>query len=91
MEEAGLQTVIDPAGNLVGRRGGVGAAVMLGSHTDTVAAGGLYDGIVGVVAALETARLVDDRAVVHPNCWTRLRRDCTILGLARTGVSIQPE
>lgn len=59
MRAAGLQTHIDGAGNVVGRlpgSGGEGPALMTGSHTDTVAGGGRFDGNVGVAAALEVVR-----------------------------------
>ena len=61
MREAGLDVRVDAAANLIGRRGGAGDRVlMLGSHTDTVEAGGRFDGIVGVVGALEVARCLDE-------------------------------
>ncbi|GAA1835998.1 Zn-dependent hydrolase [Luedemannella flava] len=57
MREAGLTTEIDPAGNLIGRRPGTGAAGVLaiGSHLDTVVDAGALDGAYGVVAAVEVA------------------------------------
>lgn len=60
----GATTTYWPGGNLVGRLAGLdpsGPAVMSGSHLDTVLQGGRFDGVVGVVAALETARaMVED-------------------------------
>ncbi|TNB49714.1 Zn-dependent hydrolase [Martelella lutilitoris] len=56
---AGLETHIDTAGNLIGRRAGRNAkagTIMLGSHSDTVPDGGRFDGVAGVVVALEVAR-----------------------------------
>jgi len=64
--EAGLETRIDAAGNLIGRRRGAKpdrGVIMLGSHSDTVPDGGRFDGIAGVVAALEVARALDDLGV----------------------------
>jgi len=60
MVEAGLETRIDASGNIVGRLQGEGAAkpIVTGSHTDTVVGGGRFDGVVGVLAAIEVARLV---------------------------------
>lgn len=55
MEEAGLATRIDAAGNLVGRLEGArpGApALLLGSHLDTVIDAGRFDGTLGVLLAL---------------------------------------
>ena len=66
MRAAGLETRIDAAGNLIGRRSGrVGAqgVLMLGSHSDTVPDGGRFDGVAGVVAALEVARSLAERGV----------------------------
>ena len=66
MEEAGLQVRVDGIGNIIGRRAGddpEAAPVMLGSHIDTVGNGGRYDGNLGVLAALEVARTLNDGAV----------------------------
>jgi N-carbamoyl-L-amino-acid hydrolase len=54
--QAGLVPEVDPAGNLLVRRGAGtrGTPVLLlGSHTDSVLQGGWLDGAYGVVAALE--------------------------------------
>ena len=59
MEEAGLSVEVDPAGNLIGRLSGSGSspdAIVTGSHTDTVKGGGRFDGIVGVLGAIEMVR-----------------------------------
>lgn len=57
MAEAGLAARMDAVGNVIGRwEAGEGAAVLAGSHLDTVPAGGPFDGALGVVAALEGAR-----------------------------------
>ncbi|WP_028923350.1 M20 family metallo-hydrolase [Pseudonocardia acaciae] len=59
MAEAGLNPVIDDAGNIVGRLPGrrrSGPALVTGSHTDTVPSGGRFDGVVGVLAGIEVAR-----------------------------------
>ncbi len=59
MADAGLDATIDGAGNVVGRLRGAGQgnrAIMVGSHTDTVVGGGRFDGMVGVVGALEAVR-----------------------------------
>ena len=66
MRAAGLETRVDAAGNLIGRRSGRGTArgvIMLGSHSDTVPDGGRFDGVAGVVAALEVARSLEERGV----------------------------
>lgn len=62
--DAGLDTRVDAAGNLIGRLGdGDGPVLMLGSHTDTVEAGGRFDGIVGVLGALEVVRCLRESGV----------------------------
>ncbi len=71
MKDAGLDTSIDAAGNLVGRRSGgrSGLAPLLtGSHIDTVPEGGNYDGIVGSLAAIEAARTLNKNnlSLDHP-------------------------
>jgi len=68
---AGLAVRLDAAGNLIGRREGrmPGApALVSGSHSDTVLQGGRFDGILGVVAALEVAHALHDAGHVwhHP-------------------------
>ena len=71
MREAGLDSRIDAAGNLVGRRPGTEPdlkPLMLGSHIDTVPNGGHYDGIVGSMSAIEVARTLHDagKQTRHP-------------------------
>ncbi len=71
MTAAGLETHIDVAGNLIGRRDGREqglAPIVAGSHVDTVPNGGHYDGIVGVMAAVEVARTLHDagHTLRHP-------------------------
>jgi N-carbamoyl-L-amino-acid hydrolase len=58
MTDAGLAAKSDAAGNLIGRLGGPGAAVMAGSHIDTVPDGGPLDGALGVLAGLECLRVI---------------------------------
>ena len=71
MREAGLETTVDAAGNLIGRRGGSGGdlpVILLGSHTDTVPHGGKYDGALGVLAAVECVQCLKERGIAtrHP-------------------------
>ena len=55
MAELGLAVRTDAIGNMFGTLPGRDAVapVMLGSHIDTVATGGRYDGALGVLAGLE--------------------------------------
>ncbi len=66
MRALGLDVRIDGLGNLVGLRAGRadGPAVMTGSHLDTVATGGRYDGAFGVAAGLEVMATLADAGVV---------------------------
>ncbi len=58
IEAAGLAFRVDGAGNIFGRLGEGGPAVMAGSHIDTVLNGGRFDGAAGVLAALEALRRI---------------------------------
>lgn len=69
MAEAGLRTRVDQAGNLWGRFEGREPglpALVLGSHLDTVPDAGRYDGILGVLSAVEVARRLRPRAADLP-------------------------
>lgn len=66
MGEAKLTVSIDAAGNIVGRRPGSDAALkplMIGSHIDSVPAGGSYDGQVGSMGAIEVAQSLAENNV----------------------------
>ena len=65
MKELGLKVTIDAIGNIVGIRPGreEGAPVMAGSHVDSVATGGLYDGALGVLAGLEIVAVLNDAGI----------------------------
>jgi allantoate deiminase len=55
MEEAGMATRVDGAGNLVGRYAGSadGPPLIIASHIDSVRDGGFYDGPLGVMLGIE--------------------------------------
>lgn len=64
MEEASLSVVIDPVYNVLGTREGKTNKVMLiGSHTDTVEHGGIFDGCLGVLGAIEALRIIDREGI----------------------------
>ena len=64
MTELGLQIAVDAVGNIIGTwQVGSGAAVMTGSHIDTVRTGGKYDGNYGVLAGLEVIQTLQDAGV----------------------------
>ena len=65
MRELGLEVRVDRIGNLVGIRPGAEdlPPVMTGSHIDTVATGGKYDGNYGVLAGLEVLETLNERGI----------------------------
>ena len=65
--EAGCRVRVDPSGNIFARRAGRrrdAPAVAVGSHLDTQPAAGRFDGALGVLAALEVVRTLNDHGVV---------------------------
>ena len=71
MKEAGLSVRTDAFGNVIGRLAGQRddlPAVMTGSHGDSVPEGGNYDGIVGVLSAIEAIRSMQEDGFrpIHP-------------------------
>ena len=61
MEAVGLAVRMDNSGAVIGRLEGKSpATIMIGSHFDSVKHGGAYDGIAGVVCAIEVARLLKE-------------------------------
>src|ERR1700744_5310723 len=68
---AGLSVEVDAGGNLIGRTQGTGrglGALAAGSHSDTVPAGGRFDGMLGLLAALEAAQSIREQQIplLHP-------------------------
>lgn len=71
MHDLGLSVTIDAIGNVVATRPGTdpnAAAVMTGSHIDTVRTGGRFDGNLGVLAGLEVIETLIQHGIdtVHP-------------------------
>lgn len=70
MKAAGLDVRVDAVGNVIGKRPGRNdhPAIMLGSHIDTVDGGGRFDGMVGVLGAIELARCLEGSKISldHP-------------------------
>ncbi len=69
MREAGMNARLDAIGNVVGRYEGThprSPCVMLGSHLDTVRDAGKYDGMLGVVAAIECVHMLMTRGTRLP-------------------------
>jgi allantoate deiminase len=71
MTAVGIEVVEVPPGVMLGRyrpAASAGPVVMSGSHIDAVPSAGRFDGIVGVVGALEVARVLAENhvALKHP-------------------------
>ncbi len=68
LQRVGVKCSFTSGGNLRGRLAGSepsGPAVMMGSHLDSVAQGGCFDGTAGVVAAVEAARAIREGDLPH--------------------------
>ena len=70
-EEAGCTMGLDQMGNMFARREGTdpdALPVYVGSHLDTQPTGGKYDGVLGVLGALEVIRSMNDLGIKtkHP-------------------------
>jgi N-carbamoyl-L-amino-acid hydrolase len=66
LRAAGCRVTVDQMGNIFGQRPGApgeAAAVMIGSHVDSVPTGGKYDGQLGVLCGLEVIRTLDDHGI----------------------------
>lgn len=64
--EAGWSVTVDAIGNMFLRREGTEPAlppVLIGSHLDTQAAGGRFDGILGVLGGIEVLRTLDGAGI----------------------------
>ncbi|MEX2318826.1 MAG: Zn-dependent hydrolase, partial [Bauldia sp.] len=70
-EAAGMTVAVDSMGTMFAHRKGEDETlppVMIGSHLDTQPTGGRYDGVLGVLAALEAGRTLNDLGIKtkHP-------------------------
>lgn len=64
--EAGLSVSVDAIGNIFARHDGADgslAPILMGSHLDTQAPGGRFDGILGVLGGLEVLRTLRERGI----------------------------
>lgn len=69
IEDLNLSVTEDAVGNTFLRRKGKNeqlAPVVMGSHLDTVSQGGRYDGVLGVVGALEALYMLQDEELERP-------------------------
>ena len=68
MQDAGMKTHIDNFGNLIGRLEGIDASLpvlMMGSHLDSQPYGGRFDGVAGVLCAIEVVKIITENNI-HP-------------------------
>jgi len=56
LRDAGLETMIDGIGNVIGRNSSARRRLLVGSHSETQPYGGWLDGSLGVIYGLELAR-----------------------------------
>ncbi|QQK75190.1 M20 family metallo-hydrolase [Salicibibacter cibarius] len=66
LETADLRVTVDDFGNIYGWREGTNpglSPVVIGSHLDTQPYGGKYDGVIGVLTALEVIRTLNDKGI----------------------------
>lgn len=66
LKEEGLDVRVDDFGNIYGKRKGKikdGPVVAVGSHLDSQPCGGKYDGVLGVLTALEAIRVLNDNNI----------------------------
>ncbi len=70
MPAAGLKVRVDSAGSIYGRREGKESlpVILFGSHIDTVPEGGIFDGALGSLSAIEVMRTIADEKIEtrHP-------------------------
>lgn len=67
MKEAGMTTRIDNFGNLIGRMKGEDDSLpvlMMGSHLDSQPYGGRFDGVAGVLCAIEVMQSMKDNNII---------------------------
>ncbi len=70
LEQIGADIQTMKGGNLRARFHGSeknAPSVMIGSHVDSVFQGGMYDGVMGTVAALEVVRIISENNILHKN------------------------
>ena len=87
MEGLGLVVKVDSVGNIVGILKGLedGPAVIMGSHIDTVATGGRFDGALGVVSGLEVVATLKDLGLTP-------KRDIAVIAFTNEeGARFQPD
>ncbi|WP_226668507.1 Zn-dependent hydrolase [Metabacillus litoralis] len=70
MKEANMSVMRDAMNNIIGRYEGKysdSPVLMIGSHLDSVVDAGKYDGVLGVVSAIEVIQFLNDHKIVPTN------------------------
>ena len=65
-KDEGMEVTTDDIGNIFARRPGrdsSAAAIMIGSHIDSVINGGIFDGNAGVIAGIEVIRVLNEMGI----------------------------
>ncbi len=68
MQQAGMQTHVDNFGNLIGRLEGTDPSLpvlIMGSHLDSQPYGGRFDGVAGVLCAIEVVKTISENNIEH--------------------------
>ena len=66
MQDAGMKTHLDNFGNLIGRLNGEDKTLpvlMMGSHLDSQPYGGRFDGVAGVLCAIEVVKIISENNI----------------------------
>lgn len=66
MQDAGLKVHRDAIGNIIGAKAGTGNSeyrIITGSHIDTVRQGGMFDGALGVLGAIECMKSIQEAGI----------------------------
>ena len=93
MEDAGLETEVDPVGNVIGtRNGATDRILLLGSHIDSVPNAGIFDGCLGVLAAVEAVKTLVENGIelqhtVKVAAWAEEEGN-TVVGLLGSGAFV---
>lgn len=90
MTSAGMTVQVDPVGNVIGtRKGRTDRILLLGSHIDSVPNAGIFDGCLGVLAAVEAMQTLHENGVelehtVMVSAWAEEEGN-TVVGLLGSG------
>lgn len=93
MEDAGLDAKVDPVGNVIGtRQGTTDRVILLGSHIDSVPNAGIFDGCLGVLAAVEAVKTLQEHNIqlqhtVKVAAWAEEEGN-TVVGLLGSGAFV---